>query len=370
MMVDKFSGKVALQQRVLPSYRGAFLDTLANACVGGLSVFAGKPLPQEGIEPLDALHVAQYVQASNRYIANPSSPLFFCWQAGVIRWLESWQPDVLVVEANPRYLTTPSAIRWMHARGRKVLGWGLGAPRLTGPFSGIRNVQRLRFLHSLDAVIAYSRQGADQYLQLGLPPGRVHVAFNAVDPPPTTLPPARPPQFGGKPVILFVGRLQARKRLDLLLQACAGLPGELQPHLVIIGDGPARASFEALARNIYPRAEFIGARYGAELDHFYNQADLFVLPGTGGLAIQQAMAHALPVIVARGDGTQDDLVRDENGWQVTPDDLPALAEVLRAALSDAARLRAMGQESFRIVREEINIETMAQVFVRVFNSLK
>ena len=49
-----------------------------------------------------------------------------------------------------------------------------------------------------------------------------------------------------------------------------------------------------------------------------------MLPGTGGLAVQQAMAHGLPVIVAQGDGTQDDLVRPENGWQIPPDDLAAL----------------------------------------------
>ena len=93
-------------------------------------------------------------------------------------------------------------------------------------------------------------------------------------------------------------------------------------------------------------------------------ADLFVLPGTGGLAVQQAMAYGLPVIVAQGDGTQDDLVRPGNGWQVPPDDLPALQACLEAALADPARLRQMGAESYRIVRDEINVEQMVAVFVR------
>ena len=51
----------------------------------------------------------------------------------------------------------------------------------------------------------------------------------------------------------------------------------------------------------------------------------------------------LPVIVARGDGTQDDLVRDENGWQIPPDDYAALVAALRTALSDTDRLRRMGR---------------------------
>ena len=94
------------------------------------------------------------------------------------------------------------------------------------------------------------------------------------------------------------------------------------------------------------------------------------MPGTGGLAIQQAMAHALPVIVAHGDGTQDDLVRSENGWQISPDDQKALQMHLRQALSDPAQLRRMGEASYRIVAKEINVETMVGVFISALNSNK
>jgi glycosyltransferase involved in cell wall biosynthesis len=81
------------------------------------------------------------------------------------------------------------------------------------------------------------------------------------------------------------------------------------------------------------------------------------------------MAHGLPVIVARGDGTQDDLVRSENGWQVPPDDLPMLTNTLRQALSDPVKLRQMGEVSYRIVSEEINIEHMVKIFVEVLNKV-
>jgi glycosyltransferase involved in cell wall biosynthesis len=167
-----------------------------------------------------------------------------------------------------------------------------------------------------------------------------------------------------------VGRLQTRKRVDLLIKACAGLPEELQPHLVIVGEGPGRDELTNLARNLYPAAEFAGEKHGTELEPYFAKADLFVLPGTGGLAIQQAMAHGLPVIVARGDGTQDDLVRSENGWQVPPDDLPGLINVFQQALSDPIRLRWMGEASYRIVAEEINVDKMVEAFVNVLNSLK
>ncbi len=121
-------------------------------------------------------------------------------------------------------------------------------------------------------------------------------------------------------------------------------------------------------KRVYPSAEFPGAKHGAELAAYFSAADLFVLPGTGGLAVQEAMSYGLPVIMGQGDGTNDELVRPENGWQIPPDDLPALAETLRTALSDATRLRRMGAESYRIVREEINLEKMVGVFVEALNS--
>ncbi len=117
-------------------------------------------------------------------------------------------------------------------------------------------------------------------------------------------------------------------------------------------------------------AEFIGARHGVALVPYFKEADLFVLPGTGGLAVQEAMGYGLPVIVAQGDGTQDDLVRKENGWQISPsDDFEALVSTMKDALSDVARLRRMGEESYRIVKEEINIEKMVETFVTALNQL-
>jgi glycosyltransferase involved in cell wall biosynthesis len=364
-----FNGRVGLQQRVLPDYRIPFFDFLAAACRGGLSVFAGQPAPDESIPTTDQLLVARHQPAANRQFFRAGHPLFLCWQPGLLSWLQEWDPQVLIAEANPRYRTTPRAVQWMRNRGRPVIGWGLGAPSAAGPLGGLRIYGREPFLRSFDAIIAYSQRGARQYQALGIPPERIHVAVNAVAAQPQETPPERPPRFGKRPAVLFVGRLQARKRIDLLLEACARLPEAMQPALVVVGDGPARGELEHLAKKIYPRAVFPGSVHGAELKPFFRQADLFVLPGTGGLAVQEAMAHGLPVIVAAGDGTQEDLVRPENGWILPPGDLGALSEALRQALSDADSLRQRGRESFRIVRFEVNLQEMVAVFVRALNQV-
>jgi glycosyltransferase involved in cell wall biosynthesis len=355
----RFPGRLSLQQRVLPSYRAPFFDLLASACEGGLSLFAGQPRPYEGIITAKEFRVAKHTAGRNIHILSSSFTLYY--QPGLIKWLEESNPGALIVEANSRDLSTASAVRWMHGRGRPVIGWGLGSPPLAGPFAGYLKNRRLSSLRHFDALIAYSQRGAAEYAQLGFPKGKIFVAHNAVSPPPSFPRPTRPGTFNGRPCILFVGRLQERKRVDRLLEACAQL--ESKPRLLIIGEGPERRELEAIAREIYPGAEFTGARHGAELKPYFTAADLFVLPGTGGLAIQEAMSYGLPIIVARGDGTQDDLVRKGNGWQIPPDDVGALVSTLKEALSDAARLRRMGKESYRIVKEEINIEKMVETFV-------
>jgi glycosyltransferase involved in cell wall biosynthesis len=366
--MNTYKGKAGLVQRVLPNYRAPFFNTLGEACEGGLGVFCGKPRPAEMIQPVSQLEHADLSHGRNIHLFN--GPLYLCFQLGLIRWLKHWDPDLLIVEANPRYLHTSRAVGWMHQRGRPVIGWGLGAPSTSGPLAGLRRQRRQQFVGQFDALITYSQTGAAEYAQLGYPDAQIFIAVNAATPPPPHPIPQRPPANAERALtILFVGRLQERKRVDALITACAKLPPAHQPNLVIVGDGPARAASQSLAAAQYPRARFTGALYGEALADQFHAADLFVLPGTGGLAIQQAMSYGLPVITAEADGTQADLVRPENGWQIPPDDLPALQSALLEALSDVARLRRMGANSYRIVTEEINLEQMVRVFVDVMNRL-
>lgn len=366
--MNRFHGRLALQQRVLPIYRAPFFDLLASACDGGMSLFTGLPRPSEGITTTDQLQITNYKLGRNVHLFGGS--FYLCYQQGLIDWLKEWNPDALIVEANPRYISTPAAVKWMHEQNKPVIGWGLGFPSPTGSGAGVR----ARFLSQFNAMIAYSQRGADEYAALGFPLDNIFVAHNSVSPSPTWQLPDRPNTFNpstlpmvagqAQPCILFVGRLQFRKNVDLLLGACAELQNV---RLVIVGDGPERESLEMLANEIYPSAEFVGAKHGVELKAHFAEADLFVLPGTGGLAVQEAMSHGLPVIVAQGDGTQDDLVRSENGWQIPPGDFDALVSTMKDALADAARLRKMGEESFRIVREEINLGKMVETFVTALN---
>lgn len=354
-----FPGRLGLQQRVLPSYRAAFFDGLARRCPQGLDLFAGRPRPSEAIASASSLEAARWTRAANVHLLRGVA--YFCIQRGIEDWLDRSDPELLVLEANPRYLSSPSAITWMEKRGRRVLAWGLGAPG-RGVFA---TWYRRRFLRRVAGVIAYSTRGAAEYAAAGVPADRIWVAPNAVEAP-LAKPPRRAASKGRRVRVIFVGRLQRRKRVEALLEACASVSPA--PELWIVGDGPDRARLVSIAGRRFPSAVFVGALHGGELGALLDAADLFALPGTGGLAVQQALARALPVIAAEGDGTQEDMVTPDNGWLVPPGRTPALVGALQTAIDARSELPAMGEASLRLARARFSPEIMIEVFVRALRA--
>ncbi len=353
--------RLGLEQRLFPEYRKPFFELLASRCKKGFCLFAGKAQPGEGILEGSALQNGEFVRAQNRYVIRGKR--YFFRQGNFLAWLEAWKPQVLIVEANPRHLGLNQGIKWMHEHGGKVIGWGLGTGGGGGIFVSFREGIRKKIIQDFDVLISYSQKGKAEYLDAGIPPERIFVASNAVSPRPSWSLPRRGKDFSQhKPVVLFVGRLLERKSVDHLIQACSKIPLKDQPELVIVGDGPERSNLEALAAQIYPGTRFTGDLRREDLADAYRKADLFVLPGTGGLAIQQAMSYGLPIIAGIGDGTQSDLVRRENGWQLSTHTMDELTEVLAAALKGSEMLRRMGEFSFEIVKNEVNLEAMVETF--------
>ena len=160
-------------------------------------------------------------------------------------------------------------------------------------------------------------------------------------------------------MILFVGSLGETKGLDALLHALRSLADEFpQARLLVVGDGPQRPAAEALALDlgVSDRVTFVGAVYEG-VSAYFQLGDLLVIPGTGGLAISEGMAHGLPVICSTGDGVEVDLIDEgQNGFYVLPGDIDQLVDRMRRVLSSPERCREMGQHSLAIIRERATID--------------
>lgn len=362
--------KLCIQQRVLTDYRGFFFDRLADRLGGQVEVFAGEPLPEEGIHSLDRLEVAGTCRGRNFHFGR--GPFYACWQRGVVAWFWEHRPDVLVLEANARILSNFPLIRNARKTGCPIVGWGLGMLDWRGP----RWVQRPRrrlltnFLGRFDALIAYSQKAASDYRSLGFPAERIFVATNAVagngamgSSPPNGAVGETPLEWKTKPIVLYVGRLVPGKRVGDLIEACGPLQDSVE--LIIVGDGPERGSLEEQAHRLHLRAKFTGHLTGERLAQCFSTADLFVLPGAGGLALQEAMSYGKAIVVASGDGSQEDLVREgENGFRIAPGDVFGLQRRIMECLSAPSRVREMGRRSLQIIREGFNLESMTDGFLQ------
>lgn len=144
----------------------------------------------------------------------------------------------------------------------------------------------------------------------------------------------------GERVVLYVGRVAAEKRVDLLPEAIRGLPNT---RLVIVGDGPFRSELQRRCAGL--PVHFTGYLKGDDLATAYASADVFVFTSdtdTFGQVVQEAMASALPVVAARAGGALDLIHYGQNGYLFTPGIVSDLRSRLREVLANDERRLAQG----------------------------
>ena len=337
---------------------------VADRCEGGLTVIAGQPDSKigEGVGCFDELSNGSLVKVENVYRGKGVFYRYFQPTAKDI--ISQLQPSVLVSEASPRFVDTQRIIKQVRSHGGVALGWGVGTTDFWNrPLKRLRKWYRDKNLRNFDGMLCYSRVAAKQYQVIGYSARQTHVLFNStVAQPRSEFAPERV-GFQSPAKLLFIGRLIESKGIDRLVLA-SKLAKERGTELEtwIVGDGPYRNSLERLANETRSPVTFLGRKTGPELKSISQMADLFVLPGLGGLAIQEAMSVGLPVIVTEADGTELDLVTT-NGWIAKKEDTEALANCIVEAIANPEELRRRGKESYRIVRDEINLDLMVDRFI-------
>lgn len=180
----------------------------------------------------------------------------------------------------------------------------------------------------------------------GVPENALTLAFPGSDPAP------RAAADGDPPRLLAVGSVTPRKGYAVLLDAVATLD-DLAFSLTIIGtltlDPFTAAMVKARAATFTEgRVRLLGARSAAQVAEAFAQADLFVHPALFegyGMVLAEAMRRGLPLVASTG-GAADETVPEGAGLKVPPGDARALAEALRAAISDKALRRRLADASF------------------------
>jgi phosphatidylinositol alpha-mannosyltransferase len=159
-----------------------------------------------------------------------------------------------------------------------------------------------------------------------------------------------------RPLLLFVGRLEKRKGLEILIKAFLRLRASGRHlRLCIVGEGPERERCQSLIPpSLRTEVLFVGAVSHAELPRYHASADVFVSPATGGesfgIVLLEGMAAGLPIVASDIPGYRTVMADGVQGRMVPPEDSIALADALEVLLANAKLRSAMAAEGQRTAR--------------------
>ncbi len=293
--------------------------------------------------PYDAVHLRSWEAA------RPGrTPIM--WPRGLETALTRFDPQVVVcAEFGPATLRT---LVWCRRRHRPLVILTDVTPDVASALSPLQRLVHRWLAERAEGFVAFSSRARARLEQLGVSPHTIELSLQGADLGPMRAaaarhdlrPPDRPVRF------ISVGRLVPDKNYARLLDAFAAAEiGPERAELHVHGVGPLEAELRARAGRSNVAAVFHGHTPPATLPQAYAEADAFVLVSTFepfGIAVREAVAAGLPLLVSRRVGAVDDLaIEDCNALLVDPDDGEEIAEALGRLCRDAGLRAALAAGS-------------------------
>jgi glycosyltransferase involved in cell wall biosynthesis len=271
---------------------------------------------------------------------------------GIIGRLLAFKPQVIIASAFSIW-TMLAVIFKPIGRWQIVLAWDGSSPNVDFRDSPSRLWVRRIVARFVDRFITNTEAGKAYFCEyLGINADRITVRPYLVPDPKTlsgrlasTAVSLNPPS----PIFLYVGRLEERKGVHLLLQACNILRQQgCQFSLAIAGRGPQQEELQAYchSHDLDDCVQWLGWIDYRQLGGYFQQADVFVFPSLEdiwGMVTLEAMAFGKPVIGSKWAGSSEAIVDGENGWICDPHDPAAMAAQMRKAIDRPELISTMGK---------------------------
>lgn len=181
-----------------------------------------------------------------------------------------------------------------------------------------------------------------------------------------------------KTLILFMSRIEPKKGLDLLIPSLENLVKKgLDFHFVLAGSNPQDQDYEHNIKQIIANSELknrttiAGFVSGENKLDFLQSADLFVLPSyyeNFGIAVVEAMAMGLPVLISDQVYIWQDINKADAGWicQCNQEDL---TEKLHLALNSREEMKIKGNNAQKLVKNQYTWKAIARQMITVYQQL-
>jgi glycosyltransferase involved in cell wall biosynthesis len=228
-------------------------------------------------------------------------------------------------------------------------------------------------------VVAVSDFVKESVLASGLPPGLVEVIYVGVEIPARISPADRASarsRFGIGQENVCLGNVAAfvpEKGHVLLLRALADLRAQFpQCVLLLAGEGPEKASLQALARQLGLEGIVKFPGFISDVESVYAATDLFVFPSHQeplACAMLSAMAYGLPVVAFARGGNPEALEDGKNGLLVKDLDSGQLAHAIARLLANPAEARRLGDAARETVVAHFSADRMVDETLRLYEVL-
>lgn len=178
--------------------------------------------------------------------------------------------------------------------------------------------------------------------------------------------------FISKPIVLYSGRIDKDKNLEILIKAIPLVLKEKEVNFLFLGDGDIKNDLEREVKlmGIENNVRFIGPLQpsNSDLSKFYQLASLFVIPSFiegQSMVTMEAMASGLAVIASNGGALKELLKDNENGFLVNPFSEKEFAEKILAVLNDEKLRKRMSQKSLELIKPH-NISNTYKKFEEIY----
>ena len=368
--------RIAFVTNIIPPYRVTFYQKLCRRVPAEWLVIRGRSIVGAGRTGVDTIAEVPEIVIENHECR--IGPLTLRWQSGALAAVRKFHPELLILLGISGTISNWILLVWAKVNRVPVLMWACGweSQKPNSCAFQLKRFIAVRYFGAADQLLLYSSKGADYLAQLLGRQSNIDICYNGIEIDALQKTEgsvrARAAALRGRcaddtVVILFVGAMLEEKRIDLLLMAYENLArAGSNVRLWLVGDGPERARLERLAADITIGSVTFYGRIVEQVDEYFAAADIVVLPGLGGLALNQAMFWERPCIVSEADGTEDDLIVDgESGLRFAPGDEMSLTRALRALCARSPNERAaMGRKA----RERIEGLSNVNIMVKTFSS--
>ncbi|HNO79308.1 MAG TPA: glycosyltransferase [Phycisphaerae bacterium] len=236
-----------------------------------------------------------------------------------------------------------------------------------------------RYLHRLSRLTVCNSESVRRHLHehAGIPMDRLAVIEGGVDV--DAIAQAQPliaDQWrtnADEPLLLWVGRMDPIKGLDVLIDAVAKVARHRPVKLLLVGDGPERARIESrvIEHSLRGNVHFLGLR--RDVYRLIQTTDLFVFPSrTEGMpnALLEAMAGRLPIVATDVPGCHDLVTDGKTGRLVKVNDPDALADAIESALDDSATTNSMSANAWHFVSTSHSVTKCHQSYEALYERVR